>query len=130
MIAIVAIGFSLGTQYGMGRAIFVIVENELELNEDQMVQGMVHWTYEGTEHTHDLPWPIYCEIRNVQRPELLNLRPGQSSTIRYRVDPLGPLKKDDPFEMYISGVLGIESKFIQGHTILDDRTHVLISGGN
>ena len=128
LIAAMAAVFAAMTQIGMGQAEFTIVENNLTFDERNLVEGVLRWNYTGTQHDGEKPWPFECKIRNIQNQELVKITPGSCAVVRYRQTALGPLKTQDPFAMYISGVLGINENSIVGYAILEDSTEVFIDG--
>lgn len=118
---------ALLTQVGVEPAEFQLSENELLLNADELVSGEL-WGYMGKEVPSENQWSFVCEIRNVNRVALLNLQAGQKHRIRFRENPIWPLKKQDPFRIYISQCLGIESDQIVGYITTDQGTKVVIDG--
>lgn len=117
------------TQVGVERAEFQISENELTLNDNELVSGEL-WGYMGKQVPSADQWSFVCEIRNVDRTALLSLKAGQKHRIRFRENPIWPLKKQDPFRIYISRSLGIESDQIVGYITTDQGTKVVIDGSH
>ena len=116
------------TQIGMGTAEFEILENELSLNEDQTVSGRIWGNFVG----YDLPKPneleFVCEIRNIDRPSIVQIQPGQKNEIRYRVKEFWPMKKQDPFQIYLGRHFGIKGDQIEGYIWTKAGARVVIDG--
>ena len=127
-VAVVGGLMAILTQVGVERAEFQISENELSFNDnDELISGQL-WGYMGKKVPSENQWSFVCEIRNVDRASLLSLKAGQKHRIRFRSNPIWPLKKQDPFRIYISKRLGIESDQIKGYITTDQGTKVVIDG--
>jgi hypothetical protein len=127
-VTVIAIGIIIGNHLITGQARFEISHNGLELNDENLVEGYLQWTYTGTEHKSDEPWPFVCEIKNVDRPSLLQIKTGMKSKINYRAVKLGPLKKQDPYLIYFERVLGIPKSSVIRFAITKTETRVYIQG--
>ncbi len=128
LVGLAAALLALTTQIGMGTAEFEVLENELKLNEDHLVSGRLWGNFVG----HDLPkpneLPFVCEVRNIDRPKIIQIKSGQKNQIQYRVTPFWPLKKQDPFEIYLKRHLGITSDQIEGYVWTKAGARVVIDG--
>ena len=123
-----AILLGLVTQIGMGTAEFEVVENQLELSNDGMVSGRLWGNFTG----HDLPQPnelsFVFEVRNINRPNIVQIQSGQKNQIRYRIKPFGPLDKQDPFQIYLTRHFGITADQIKGYVWGQALAQVVIDG--
>ena len=121
--------FALATEIGMGTAKFEIVENDLALNEDQLVSGRIWGSFFGPDQSHQASQlPFVCEVRNINQPQIIDIPSGQKDEVRYRVSPLWPLKKQDPFEIYLRRHLGISADEIEGYVWTKAGARVVIDG--
>ena len=127
LVALVGASLAIATQIGMGTAEFEVWANELDLNERGLVKGRLCCGYMGTESNSPEPWPFDIEINNVKERKLTRIQPGEKIEIRYRMAALWPLKKQDPFEMYL-GRIGVDSSNVVGHVITETGTKVIIDG--
>lgn len=127
-VGLAAVLLAIATQIGVGTAEFEILENELELNEDQLVSGRIWGNFVG----HDLPkpneLPFVCEVRNINRPNIIKIQPGQKNEIQYRVKDFWLMKKQDPFEIYLTRHLGITADQIEGYIWTKAGARVVIDG--
>ncbi len=127
VVALVGTTMAIATQVGMGTAEFEVWENELVLNERGLVTGQLSCGYVGTESNSPDPWPFDVDIKNVPDRELTKIQPGRKVEVRYRMVALWPLKKQDPFAMYLRRI-GVDSKDVVGHVITKTGTKVIIDG--
>lgn len=129
LIATLGVLLAVVTQIGMGRAEFEVYANELVLNERGLVKGRLSCGYVGTESDSVEAWPFDVEFNNVadQNYEFRRIRPGRKVAVRYRMMAVGPLKKQDPFKMYLHH-LGVEPNEVVGHVITEAGTKVIIDG--
>lgn len=126
-VACTCVGFAILTQVGFENAEFQISENELVLNENDLVSGEL-WGYMGAEVPSANQWSFVCEVRNVDRPSLLNLKVGKKNRIRYRAAPFGPFKQQDGFRIYLTQTLGFSTDHIVGFVRTSEGTKVVIDG--
>lgn len=119
---------SFATQIGMGTAEFEVLENGLELSNGRMVSGQLWGNFTG----HDLPepneLPFVFKVRNINRPGIVQIQSGQKNQVRYRVKPFWPLKKQDPFEIYLTRHYGISADQIKGYVWTQFNAQVVIDG--
>jgi len=79
-------------------------------------------------------WPdlqelsFVCEVRNIDRPSIVEIQPGQKNEVRYRVTEFWPLKKQDPFQIYLNRYFGISGDQIEGYVWTKAGARVLIDG--
>ena len=126
-VALAGIAMALVTQIGMGVAEFEVWENNLSLNEDGFVEGELRLGYEGDEY-FGTTWPYACKMTNISRPGLLELKPGVKTRVRYRMNALGPLKKQEPCACFLTRNLGINQSDIVGYVTFKGGTEVVING--
>ena len=128
LVGLAAALIAFATQIGMGTAEFEVLENELELGENQLVSGRLWGNFIG----HDLPQPnelaFVCEVRNINRPGIVQIPVGQKNQIQYRVTPFWPLKKQDPFQIYLTRHYGISADEIEGYVWTKSHAQVVIDG--
>ena len=123
----IGIALAIATQVGMGTAKFEVWANDLKLNERGLVNGRLSCGYSGTESDSPDPWPFDVEISNVSERELTQIKPGRRVEVRYRMVALWPLKKQDPFEIYLRRI-GVDADNVVGHVITNSGTKVIIDG--
>ena len=128
VVALVAAVLAFAPQIGMGTAEFEVVDNGLKLSDGQMVSGRLWGTFTG----HDLPqpneMPFVFEVRNIKRPNIVQIQAGQKNQIRYRVAAFWPLKKQDPFQIYLTRYFGISEDQIKGYVWTQSNAQVVIDG--
>ncbi len=126
-VALVGTALALVTQIGMGIAEFEVWENNLRLDADGLVVGDLRLGYQGGEY-YGTTWPYECQMNQIRLPDLLDLRPGLKTRIRYRMTALGPLKKQDPCGCFLTRCLGINQSDIVGYVTFKGGTEVVING--
>lgn len=127
LVTVIGAIFAIATQVGMGTAEFEVWANELELNERGLVKGRLCCGYSGTESDSAAPWPFDIEINNVEETDLTRIKPGKKIEVRYRMIELGPLKKQDPFQMYLRRI-GVDTNDVVGHVVTETGTKVIVDG--
>ncbi len=127
-IGLIGILLAVATQVGHSTVEFEILENQLELNEEQRISGQLSWGYRADPDSESEGWPFVCKIRNVEQRGLLKLTPGQKNDVNFRSNPIWPLKKQDPFKIYIAKVLKIPPHQIVGYVMTSENTEVVIDG--
>lgn len=129
LIVIAVLGFLLavGTQFGRGTAQFKVIENKLVSSSNDLVNGRLVCSYVGTESQTETPWPIEIEIQRHPNLDLVKIKTGQTIDVRYRMIELGPLKKQDAFEIFLNR-LGVKSNEVMGHVITGEHTKVIVMG--
>ena len=128
IVGLLGILLAVVTQVGNSTVEFEILENQLRLNDERLVSGQLSWGYRAHPESEGEVWPFVCKIRNVDQPELLKLAPGKKNNVNFRSHPVWPLKKQDPFKIYIVNVLGISSDQIVGFVMTSENTEVVIDG--
>ena len=126
-VALVGVAMAMVTQFGMGVAEFEVWENDLRLNDDGLVEGGLRLGYEGDEY-YGTTWPYQCRMTNVSQRELLDLKLGQKTKVRYRINSLGPLKKQEPCSYFLTRSLGLNRSDIVGFVTFKGATEVVING--
>lgn len=128
VVGLAAALLALTTQIGMGTAEFEVLENGLALDNGQLVSGRLWGNFTG----HDLPepnkLPFVFEIRNINRPDIVKIQSGQKNQVRYRVKPFWLLKKQDPFQIYLTRHFGISADQIKGYVWTKLNAQVVIDG--
>ena len=126
-VAAAGVALALVTQIGMGVAEFEVWENNLSLNEDGLIEGELRLGYEGDEY-RGTTWPYACRLTNINHRGLLDLKPGSKTRVRYRMNALGPLKKQEPCAFFLTRRLGINQSEIVGYVTFKGGTEVVING--
>ena len=128
LVGLAAALMAVATRIGMGTAEFEVLENGLELDDDQLVSGKLWGHFVG----HDLPMPnelpFVFEVRNINQPKIVNIQSGQKNEIQYRVTPYWPLKKQDPFQIYLTRHFGVSADEIEGYVWTRAGARVVIDG--
>ncbi len=121
-VAMSAVVLWLTTQLGMVTGHFEIKENLLQLQGDS-VAGELTYRF-ARPRADDAPETYYfvCSIANLSNPKLLDLKPGDKMKVRYRLYDIGPFKKQNPYEMFLTDKLGIKKEYLKGWAYLEGLT--------
>ena len=127
VVAMVGVLFAVATQIGMVESEFEVWENNLRLNSDGLVQGDLRLGFESELYGEDA-WPVEFKINNVSDGDLLGLQEGTKNKIKHRAKGFGPLKVQEPCQLYLTRVLGLDADSIVGYVSIKGRTEVVIDG--
>ena len=133
LISLLACAVAFATQYGTADAHFEIIENALVADDNGRLNGKIRWDFRDEFSQETKALQFICSVNDLKLdPEssshLLAKGPGDQTRVRYRHHPLWPIKKEDPFEEYISHDLGIDPECIVGYVWFDGWAEVIISG--
>jgi len=127
VVSLVSFGLAFVSQVGMRVANFELIQNNLALNADGLVQGKMSFRCTTNEYP-DSNWIFECNVVNLQKPEILKLKPGALRTLRYRGVALGPLVKEDPYSKFVTRGLKIQKSSIVGFVTYETGAEVMING--
>lgn len=128
-ITVSAIGMVILPQIGMVTAHFEIVDNILEVDEDGLVNGRLLYRYSRVRS--DMPTEYFdfaCAISHLAQPELAKLKTGDKTKLRYRLYNVGPFKKQNVYNMFVTDFLGIDPEHVEGFVIMKGWTEIEVNG--
>ena len=133
LLIIVAVSAGLmwaATQLGMVTAHFEIKKNKLR-REGNSVVGQLEYRYSRPQ-PNMAPETIYfvCSITNLPQPDLLDLKEGDKWKLRFRLYDVGPFKKQNVSEMFLTDKLGFDQDDIQGYVEYENYVQVVINGSD
>ncbi len=111
--------FQFRPHFGTQISEIEVIDNDLELNQDGTVSGQLVWCFtEDTEPPNsDFPPFVICQFANVRQPELAELSKGDRFEITFRPYKYGFLKNEDPYKIFLSDILGVDSRHIADVTL-------------
>ncbi len=128
LVAVSACGAWFATQYGMVHGEFEILHKDMSFDESGRANGTLQWRFSRVT-AKEVRWgDAVCMIENVRKGNLENWNPGDKVRVRYRLADLGPLKRGDPFRMFMIHSLGIPEEDIVGQVILNSGSQIIVKG--
>lgn len=118
----------LVTQAGMQIGHVKIVWADLRLDENGNVDGQLQWRFSRADDYSFHYADFVCQFSNVPHPELVDLEVGDRTRIRYRLNDVGPLPRQDPYRTFLNQRLGIRDEEIVGSVKMEGWTEILIRG--
>ena len=128
LVAGLAVLLGVYVQWGRAEATFEVWENDLQLDAEGRISGILTCGYRGPGTGEDQAWPLVFEIHRVPRCAALELQPGRQRRIAFRYQPWWPLQAEDPFAFFVRRELGIPADRIVGHVVTDEETQIVIQG--
>ena len=126
MLLIAALLMAWLTQYGLSRATIKITQVKFEQDEDKFVSGDIVWLfYDGDRQVHRY---VVGSFRNMQRPDLMDIKPDDSFIIRYRSWEFWPFKRQPPSGIFLTQKLKIPKQQITGFLTYQHADAVVIDG--
>ena len=127
VISLVSLALAFVSQVGVRVANFELIENNLALNTDGLVQGKMSFRCTTNEYP-DSNWMFECNVVNLQKPGILELKPGALRRLRYRGVAMGLWGKEDPYSKFVTRGLKIQKSSIVGFVTYETGAEVMING--
>ena len=127
VVSLVSMALAFVSQMGVRVANFELIENNLALNPVGLVQGKMSFKCTTNEYP-DSNWMFECNVVNLQKPGILELKPGALRRLRYRGVALGPWGKEDPYSKFVTRGLKIQKSSIVGFVTYETGAEVMING--
>ena len=124
-VSLLALGLAFAVEFGKRNADFEVINNGLQIGPNGLVYGGLECSYNGPNVSGR---QFLFQLKNIARPSLIKLQPGDSHRVSFQYAPIWPLKKQDPFLRYIERGLRIDPDCIQGYVMTADNTQVVLRG--
>lgn len=119
----------LSTQYGKVEARFEVVECDLSRSAGGHLNGSLQWRFarvkaDGIIERSD----TLLTVENVLSTKMDSLQSGDQFKVRYRLGDVGPIKKENPYVLFMTEKLGIEKDEIVGFIQMQGWSEVVVRG--
>lgn len=119
----------LATQYGKVEAQFEIVSCDLNRASGGHLDGSLQWRYARVKANGNIERSdTLLTVENIQSGKMVGLKSGDQFKVRYRLSDLGPIKKENPYVLFMTQELGIEKDEIVGFIQMDGWSEVVVRG--
>ncbi len=119
------------TQYGKVEGRFEIIECDLVASADGHLNGSLQWRYSRVRSDGELEQAdTSLPVENLSSVKLSRVKAGDQFVVRFRLDDLGPIKKESATVIFMTEKLGIPKDEILGFIQMDGWSEAIVKSRN